>query len=254
MTTGTKAHEQIERYMSAQTDHDAAAVAALQAPAAGVALWRCDLGVRARDVPRLTASLSHSELERAGRFGTEQLRSRWIAGRATLRERLAAILNVSPADVPLRRGRRGRPEVAIDGAPDFNVSHTGEMMLIAIGVGLASGIRIGVDVERADRAVGAERLARRLLTPRERAALDALNPDVRTARFLRTWTYKEAASKATADGLIAPFRAIDIDVATPRVAAGLAPYDPPHWRLFAIDVGAPYLGALALWRTDAAFD
>jgi 4'-phosphopantetheinyl transferase len=233
---------------------EAAAIAVLQAPASGVALWRCDVGLRAREVPRLTALLSHSELERAARFGTEQLRSRWIAGRATLREQLATILGVLPADVPLRRGRRGRPEVAIEDAPDFNIAHTGDVVLIAIGVGLAVGVRIGVDIERDDRAVGTERLARKLLTPRERAALDALGPDLRTARFLRTWTYKEAASKATADGLIAPFGAIDVDVATPRLAAGPEPYDPAHWRLFAVDVGAPYLGALALWRTDAAFD
>jgi 4'-phosphopantetheinyl transferase len=218
----------------------------------GIALWWCDLDARAARATSLAQTLSAAERERAARFGTAALRDRWIAGRTALRDLLADVLGTSPADVPLRRGRRGRPELAIAGAPDFNVSHTRGAAVIAIGSRVEPGVRIGVDVERADRAVDMDRLARKFLAPRERSAIAALDPDARRARFLRLWTFKEAMSKATADGLIAPFRELDVECDPPRLVAGPGRYSPSQWRLFAPGVATDYFAALALWRIDAA--
>ena len=215
----------------------------------GVALWWCDLERRALRAAHLARLLSAAEQERAARFGTAALRDRWIAGRTALRALLGDALGAHAAEVPLRRGRRGRPEIAIDGAPDFNVSHTRGAAVIAIAGALEPHNRIGVDVERADRAVAADRLARKFLSPRERAAVDTMDGDARRRAFVRTWTYKEAMSKATADGLIAPFRSLDVDCDVPRLDAGPPPYTPSNWQLFAIDVEPGYVAALAIWRT-----
>jgi phosphopantetheinyl transferase len=51
-------------------------------------------------------------------------------------------------------------------------------------------------VERADRDVGADRLALKFLTARERATLEGRDADERRRRFLHYWTCKEAMSKA----------------------------------------------------------
>jgi 4'-phosphopantetheinyl transferase len=112
-------------------------------------------------------------------------------------------------------------------------------------------MRIGVDVERSDRSVAADKLAAKFLTPTERDAMTHLSPDERRIRFLRHWTCKEAMSKATGDGLAAPFRRIGIDVdprGRLRVDAGPAPYAGADWELHAVAVPAPYLGTLARWR------
>jgi len=226
---------------------DSPPVTRLPEPAPGVALWWCDLDRRCADAAALARLLSDAERARAARFGTDRLRDRWIAGRATLRELLAPVLGTTPQDVPLRRGRRGRPEIAIDGAVDFNVSHTRGAAAIAVGIGLGRDFRIGVDVEREDRDVGADRLARRVLAPGERASLDGLDADARRRRFLRIWTYKEAMSKATGDGLIAPFAKLEVDVDAPaRLVSGPSPYDPRRWQLAAPRVSS-YLCAIALW-------
>jgi len=231
----------------------ASAIATLAEPAPGVALWWCDLERRARDAQLLTHVLSAAERERAARFGTDLLRDRWIAGRATLRELLGVALDLAAADVPLRRGRRGRPEIAIDGAPDFNVSHTEGVALIAIGVALAPDIRIGIDVERDDRDVAADRLAQKFLAPPERALLKDLDADARRRRFLRAWTYKEAMSKATGDGLIAPFRELHVDIGgSPRLVSGPAPYEPAAWELATASVPTDHLGAVALWHCPSS--
>jgi 4'-phosphopantetheinyl transferase len=224
-------------------------VRALSAPHPGIALWLCQLDRVPAGVAAITHWLSPAEQVRAARFGTDLLRQRWIVGRATLRLLLASALGIDPAAVPLQRGVRGRPEVAGPRTLDFNVSHTRDIALIAIAHGLAPAARIGVDVERVDRIVNADGLARKFLTARERDALAPLEADARRRDFLRLWTCKEAMSKATGDALMAPFR--EIDVATEnglRLAAGPSPYTPQDWRLFAADDAADLLATIAIWQ------
>ena len=55
-------------------------------------------------------------------------------------------------------------------------------------------------------------------------------------------------SKATGDGLLAPFRRIDIDLqAAPRLVDGPAPYRPPAWTLLAAPVSDDHFATVALW-------
>jgi len=224
-------------------------VLALTAPAPGVALWLCHLDRVSADVTALSASLSAQERARAERFGTALLRGRWIAGRATLRSLLGHALGFDPSAVRLRRGVRGRPELDGDYAVDFNVSHTGDTALIAIATGIQDGTRIGIDVERGERRVNTDGLARKFLTERERAEIALLAADVRRQRFLRLWTCKEAMSKATGDALSAPFRHMDVTLdGGPRLMAGPAPYAPAAWQLVFAATPADLIATLAIWH------
>ena len=55
-------------------------------------------------------------------------------------------------------------------------------------------------------------------------------------------------SKATGDGLLAPFRDIDVDLtAAPRLVSGPAPYRPPAWTLIAAPVPEDHFATVALW-------
>jgi 4'-phosphopantetheinyl transferase len=215
-----------------------------------VHLWWCGLECRAEDIDSIASLLSPAESARAERFGTDALKIRWIAGRAALRVVIGRTLGVGPAAVTIRRGVRGRPELADAGSGiDFNVSHTRGVALIAIARGLAEGTRVGVDIEHRDREVGADRLARKFLTPREQATLADLAPVMRRQRFLRHWTCKEAMSKATGDGLAAPFRRLDVEISDPPcLLDGPPPYVPIHWSLSYADVPDEWLATVALWR------
>ena len=74
---------------------------------------------------------------------------------------------------------------------------------------------------------------------------------MRRRRFLRYWTCKEAMSKATGDGLSAPFRRLEVKLAdTFELLAGPPPYQPKRWRLHAIDVREGYLATAALWSPE----
>ena len=229
---------------------------ALPRIAAGVALWWVALERPASEVAQLALTLSAEEIARAQRFGTEPLRQRWITGRASLRMLLGETLAVSPSEVALARGRRGRPLLAGRAAAiDFNVSHTRGMALIGIADALPAGMRIGVDVEHGERHVNVDGLARKVLTERERDALAPLAPDERRRGFLRLWTCKEAMSKATGDALSAPFRQLDVDTRNGLLlAAGPPPYVPKDWRLHPVAMPDGFLATVAFWQGTPCAD
>ncbi|HZW75073.1 MAG TPA: 4'-phosphopantetheinyl transferase superfamily protein, partial [Caldimonas sp.] len=115
-------------------------------------------------------------------------------------------------------------------------------------IGLTTSGRIGVDVERLERDVSADGLAKKFLTIGERSTLSGLDEGARRRRFLRYWTCKEAMSKATGDGLSAPFRRLDVRLEDAMALVdGPAPYEPTRWRLHAVAVADGYLATLALW-------
>ena len=217
---------------------------ALAAPVADVALWWAPLVTDPREIARVSAWLAPAEQARAARFGRLALAERYVAGRALLRWLLGRALGLAPHAVPIERGERGRPQLAGSAGIDFNVSHTEGVALI----GIAQTRRIGVDVERADRIVRADGLAQKFLTAVERATLAPLPESERREGFLRYWTCKEAMSKATGDGLAAPFRDLEVRLAGGIVlASGPEPYQPDRWQLARVDVPADFLATVALW-------
>jgi 4'-phosphopantetheinyl transferase len=226
----------------------------LPAAMPGVSLWWCELERTPDELALIAATLAPAETARAERFGTDALRHRWMAGRAALREVLGRTLGIAPAAVEIRRGVRGRPELADRGARiDFNVSHTRGVALMAVARDVPPTTRIGVDIEHAERDVGVDMLQRKFLAPGEREAIARLSPDTRRRRFLHYWTCKEAMSKATGDGLIAPFGRLIVDIEAPlRLVDGPAPYAPRAWRLSDIAVPEGFIATLAIWRGGGA--
>ena len=219
---------------------------ALPSPERDLKLWWCPLARGAGEMAALWSTLSPEEIERANRYGTDALRDRYVAGRAALRETLAQRLRTAPRDVVIRRGPRGRPLLEPPGPLDFNVTHTRGIALIAHLK--RPGFRVGVDIEAVDRTLAHDGLARKFLTGRERETIAGLDDDGRRRAFLRLWTCKEAMSKATGDGISAPFGEIGIDRPDRLVVVeGSGPYAPARWTLHPVDVAQDLLATVAIW-------
>jgi len=152
----------------------------------------------AEEVQSLQASLSPAELKRAGRFGLQRLRRRFVVARGRLRELLGERLGLPPPDVTLAYGTNGKPELA-DRSLYFSVSHCEDVALYAF----SSASEIGVDVEAIRPIREADAIAAQFFSPRERL-LD----------FLYCWTRKEALAKALGGGLSLPLA--QLDVVNPR--------------------------------------
>jgi phosphopantetheinyl transferase len=112
-----------------------------------------------------------AERERAAAIRCAGAKRRWVAGRWALREVLGRYLERDPVAIELRFGERGKPMLA---GPDrslrFNLSHSGDLALIAIG----EEREVGVDVQ----LIGS-----------------------RPAQFYAEWTRREAIAKCHGVGL-----------------------------------------------------
>ncbi len=138
------------------------------------------------------AGLSSSERLRAAQIARPRARERWVASRRALREVLGRYLDREPAEVELRFGERGKPMLADPDAPlRFNLSHSGELALIAV----AGGREVGVDVQ----LIGAK-----------------------PAEFYADWTRREAIAKCHGTGLWAPLPDAPVAVAPLDAGAGFA--------------------------------
>ncbi|TWB42893.1 4'-phosphopantetheinyl transferase family protein [Nitrospirillum viridazoti] len=152
---------------------------------------------------RLWPLLDEGEQARARRFVFEANRREYVAAHGLARLWLGRLLGRPPAALaftPLTP--QGKPGlVDAPAGLDFNLSHTDG--LVACAVTLDAGARIGVDVERRDRRIGAE-LATAMFAAEELAWLDA-RPAGRGGPDLVTfWTLKEAYIKALGVGLSLP--------------------------------------------------
>ena len=139
-----------------------------------------------------------------------------------LRALLGRWLERDPAGLRFVLGEHGKPALA-SGELEFSVSHSGDLVAIAV----AEGRAVGIDVERV-RDVEEERVADRLFAPAEAEALRSLPAAERTSEFFRLWTRKEAYVKALGTG----------------IATGLSEVG-EGWTVVDLPVPPGYAGALA---------
>ena len=154
------------------------------------------------------ALLSVGERRRAERFAVQPARAAYVTARAALRRQLGRELSRDADAIVIGVDERGRPflEEQISDAPDFNLSHSGALIAIAI----ARGGRIGVDVEWHGRNTGLRELVPQVMGAREAALLNTLHGEEFRRAFFDCWTRKEALLKAHGIGISYPLRSIDI--------------------------------------------
>lgn len=136
--------------------------------------------------------LPAAERDRAVKLLGAGARRRWVAARWALRGVLGRYLELEPATIELRLGSRGKPMLAAPDAPlRFNLSHSGELALIAV----AGEREVGIDVQ----LIGAK-----------------------PAELYADWARREAVAKCHGVGLWAPLPDEPVAVATFDAGAGFA--------------------------------
>ena len=145
--------------------------------------------------------LSATERQVAARFHFDADRERSIVARGGLRWILSAYCGVSPQALTFRTDTYGKPSLSgVPSAPQFNVSHSGDCVLIGVSLGPC-----GVDVERSRTRLSEHSIAERFFCPREVKWLRRTQNG-----FLRLWTMKEAVIKAVGRGLSVPLSDVDV--------------------------------------------
>jgi 4'-phosphopantetheinyl transferase len=156
--------------------------------------------VRLDQLPQAAVLLSADERERADRFHFQRDKNCFINSRAALRQILGSYLSKDPGTLEFTYNPHGKPH--LPGTPlQFNLSHSGELALIAITT--ASAIGVDVELIRDDLLIAA--LADAILSDQELTAFREMSPAQQQSEFFRIWVIKEAYTKAIGKGLsIAP--------------------------------------------------
>lgn len=175
-----------------------ACLGAARAGSAAADVWCAWVQAHAADVDALSeALLSTAERERLGSYKSRAAATRFVVTRALVRSVLAPQLRCAPADIPITVTDLGKPVVA--GDVHFNVSHSGDLVLLAV-----SGERaVGIDVERERPIAKARALIDRWLNEAERRDVTRWMDEgaSESTAFLRVWSLKEARLKALGVGI-----------------------------------------------------
>lgn len=198
-------------------------------------MWFAWVGDHVRQVERFSRDyLSAEESSRLPQYRSRAAAERYVVTRSLVRVVLSERLGVAPREIAVSRTDMGKPVVA-EGV-HFNVSHSGDLILLA----LSDEHAVGVDVERKREVSRVQSLAQRWLTESERADFDRLRSLGATdsEAFLRVWSLKEARLKALGVGIAGA-------MAAPQQSIEAIPLDGLLDSLGGPHVGQGYVGAVA---------
>jgi 4'-phosphopantetheinyl transferase len=224
--------------------HDGPATPAISANE--VHIWKVDLSSRLS--AELDSVLSADEEERASRFHFERDRKRFKIAHGSLRMILSGYLKLAPAQLTFDQTDYGKPFLTNIEAAGFlfNMSHSGDLALIAV----ARDREVGIDIELVRPDFATMEVAEHFFSVAEIYTLSGLDPHLRTSAFFNCWTRKEAYVKARGEGLSMPLDQFDVSlapgVATAMLGNRIDESERSRWFFQNLEVAPNYAGALVV--------
>jgi 4'-phosphopantetheinyl transferase len=206
-------------------------------------VWRFEWAKSVGALDQPPCCLCGAERERAAKFIFEPDRRRYQAAHSFLRHVLAGYIECEPREVEFSVGSHGKPHLKCSKSLEFNLTHSGALVLVAV----SAGIEVGVDTEMVTPQHVTPSLASYVLTDAELRTFEALPAARRAEAFFKVWCSKEAFLKGLGLGLSASLRAIDVSVDPddlPRLI-GLAGVPVTNWFLYSVAVADSHKCVLA---------
>jgi 4'-phosphopantetheinyl transferase len=231
-------------------------------------------------VQLLCSWLNEAERARAARYRLAAPSLRFQIARGMLRHVLSLYMGNTPDVVHFETNAHGKPRLANQQAPHFNVSHADDVVVIAV----AADRSVGVDVEQISSArvdarmlsagsnlAGTTRannsnltIAKHHFAEEEYEFIAGLPLSEQASTFARLWTCKEAYLKALGVGLSRPLNTFQVsfnDQHTANVVAqsqplpeGLPTFDESScevaWTIHSLDIVPGYATAIAAAGVD----
>jgi 4'-phosphopantetheinyl transferase len=160
-----------------------------------------------------------------------------------MRSILAHHAGAPAAELSFQTTTYGKPFLDSAFNTHFNLSHSGELAILAVGPR-----ELGADVELVRPLEDLESVAHGFFSPREVADLHRYTPEERLRAFYRCWTRKEAYVKAIGEGLSIPLHSFVVSLS--EHDAGLLETGQASgttaWTMSTLDLGPDYVGAVAI--------
>lgn len=146
---------------------------------------------------RLWNALDKEDRTRAASIKNEPRRKRFVAVHGLLRSILSQTVHIPPQRLKINKTCHGKPYLVEFPDLAFNLSHTADTMVVAIG----QNCQLGVDIETCKSRISLPSLIERCFAEVEAAWWRKLPEAEQTREFYRFWTRKEAFVKATGYGI-----------------------------------------------------
>lgn len=186
-------------------------------------LWQFSLKHELNNAEQL---LNADERARANRFYFSQHKRRYSTARATMRIILSRYLNSSPERLEFTYKPQGKPELVNTQKLQFNISHSGDLALLAVG----KRYPIGVDIEYYS-ARPYEGIAKNLFSEQELSEYMKVPTALKPAIFFHIWAQKEAFIKACGLGLYYPTKEFTVPTSIPTKQLVDDPLHNTTWQL-----------------------
>lgn len=194
---------------------------------------------------KLKSFLSDSELLKSENYLMEKDTRRFIVSRAMLKLLLGKYIHKDPRDVRFYFESNLKPRLKHSGNDiHFNVSHSGDMVAIAIGPEA-----VGVDIEYLDEDFRYDTVLEKVFNEKELKFIhNSNNP---SEAFFLLWTRKEALLKATGRGIDDQLTLTPSLNGPHSVSEGLIGSD-CSWQVGSFGLGNDYIASLAIKSTQAS--
>jgi 4'-phosphopantetheinyl transferase len=170
--------------------------------------------------------LNADEKARAARFYFDKHKRQFTTSRAAVRIILARYLNNAPEHLEFTYTNHGKPSVINSQKLQFNLSHTGDLALLAVG----KIYPVGVDIEQYS-ARPYEGIAKNLFSAKELADLHKAPTSLKPALFFHVWAQKEAFIKISGLGLSYPTKEFTVPTTFPTKQLVEDPLHNTTWQL-----------------------
>jgi 4'-phosphopantetheinyl transferase len=174
-------------------------------------IWRFELSLKCTPYEKLISILSMEEIQRAKNFYFEKHYFQYLATHIIKRLILAEYLDVSPKLLEFEKGRWGKPALLKTRNSkniQFNISHSHNLILIAVTV----EDLVGIDVEYHAEKIPIKSLNEAILSTSEKKFFLKLKDQEKSTAFFRCWTRKEAYLKAIGIGMSINLANISVDI------------------------------------------
>lgn len=220
-------------------------------------IWCTSVDQPASVVKRYQASLSSHEIERADKYHFEEHRNKYILTHGVLRHILAGYLQVmvgdiDPKSIVFSNGPFGKPGIADsdffssdsergNSALKFSISHSRDIAVYAISLGL----EVGIDIEYLRSIAEMDRIITTFFSEDEKQWLHSLKPEEKLPAFYDCWCRKEALIKAIGSGLSESLGRYTV-VSPTGEKVDFVQADGAMWQLAKLELAKGYSAALAV--------
>ena len=161
-----------------------------------VDVWHGDMLLKQSEEDYYWALLNDDEKQKADTFSRSELQKKYVKTLGILRKILASYLDIEPKFIDIKKGDYGKPYLAED-CVNFNLSHTGNKFVLAVGnVG-----DMGIDLEQHRDRKNLSGLVAKCFSEEESIYWNSLSDMQKTQMFFRFWVRKEAFVKAVGRGI-----------------------------------------------------